>query len=48
MRAYLQYYPDKFEAEEAKVFFAASRLDGKALRWFEPTLKDRLKNDKDD
>jgi len=48
MQAYLLYYPEKFIDEGRKVVFAASRLEGKALRWFEPTLKDFLKNDRDD
>jgi hypothetical protein len=49
MQAYLQYYPEKFLGEDRKVAFAASRLEGKALRWFEPTLKDFLNNtDNDD
>ena len=47
-KAYLQYYPNKFADEAAKVTFVASRLDGKALRWFEPTLKDRLENPLED
>ncbi len=47
-RAYLRYYPKKFADEEAKVTFVASRLKGKALRWFEPTLKDRLEAKKED
>jgi hypothetical protein len=42
MRAYLRYYPDKFGSEEAKVFFASSRLEGQALKWFEPALEDYL------
>ena len=32
MQAYLLYYPEKFANEERKVAFAASRLEGKALR----------------
>jgi hypothetical protein len=42
MQNYLQYYPDQFDGEGAKVTYAASRLKDKALRWFEPTLKDYL------
>jgi hypothetical protein len=48
VKAYLQYYPDKFRDEAAKVTFVASRLEGKALRWFEPTMKDRLDNQDED
>ncbi|KAK4107898.1 hypothetical protein N656DRAFT_679654, partial [Canariomyces notabilis] len=44
MQAYLTYYVDRFPNEAAKVAFAAHRLEGKALRWFEPTLKDFLEN----
>jgi hypothetical protein len=44
MRAYLRYYPDKFPDEASKVMFASSRLEGKALRWFEPSLNDWLTN----
>jgi len=42
MQVYLRHFPEKFKDEEAKIYFAASRLEGKALRWFEPTLKDRM------
>jgi len=45
VRAYLRYYPSKFGNEEAKVIFVSSRLEGKALRWFESTLKDRLEQE---
>ncbi|KAK4232768.1 hypothetical protein C8A03DRAFT_39600 [Achaetomium macrosporum] len=38
MRVYLQYYPEKLPDESSKVVFASSRLEGKALRWFEPSL----------
>ncbi|KAK4106976.1 hypothetical protein N656DRAFT_720993, partial [Canariomyces notabilis] len=49
MQAYLLYYTERFANEASKVAFAASRLEGKALKWFEPTLKDFLKNpDRDD
>ena len=42
MRAYLRYYPNKFKSKETKVFFAISRLEGQALKWFEPALEDYL------
>jgi hypothetical protein len=49
MRAYLLHYEERFVNEAQKVGYAASRLEGKALRWFEPTLKDYLEHeDKDD
>ena len=48
MQSYLQYYPEKFPDEDSKVKLAASRLKDKALRWFASTLKDRLKNDRED
>jgi hypothetical protein len=44
MQAYLLYYTKRFANEASKVVFAASCLKGKALKWFEPTLKDFLKN----
>lgn len=42
MRAYFRYYPGKFDNEESKVFFASSRLEGQALKWFQPALEDYL------
>ncbi|AEO53137.1 hypothetical protein MYCTH_2054510, partial [Thermothelomyces thermophilus ATCC 42464] len=36
IRAYLCYYNDKFLDNKAKVLYIATRLEGKALRWFEP------------
>ncbi|RYP54676.1 hypothetical protein DL768_000612 [Monosporascus sp. mg162] len=48
MRAYFLYYAERFVNEAQKVGYAASRLDGKALRWFEPTLKDYLEHDDND
>jgi hypothetical protein len=42
MKAYITYYTERFSNEATKVGFAASRLEGKALKWFEPTLKDFL------
>ena len=49
MQGYIAYYPEKFDGEHRKVAFAALRLEGKALRWFEPTIKDFLTNpDNDD
>jgi hypothetical protein len=44
MKVYILYYTERFGNEASKVGFAASCLEGKALRWFEPTLKDFLKN----
>jgi hypothetical protein len=40
IKAYLIYYVDRFPNEAAKVAFAAQRLEGEALQWFGPTLKD--------
>ncbi|RYP86989.1 hypothetical protein DL770_004838 [Monosporascus sp. CRB-9-2] len=48
MTAYFLYYAERFVNEAQKVGYAASRLDGKALRWFEPTLMDYLEHDDDD
>jgi hypothetical protein len=48
MQAYLLYYTERFANEASKVAFAASRLEGKALKWFKPTLKDFLKNPNQD
>jgi hypothetical protein len=48
MQAYLTYYVDRFPNEAAKVVFATHRLEGKALRWFELTLKDFLENPEQD
>ena len=42
------YYPEKFDGEYRKVAFAALRLEGKVLRWFEPTIKDFLTNTNND
>ena len=42
------YYPEKFDGEYRKVAFAALRLEGKVLRWFEPTIKDFLTNPDND
>ncbi|KAL2192248.1 hypothetical protein P885DRAFT_48131 [Corynascus similis CBS 632.67] len=40
IQVYLRHYPEKFKDEEAKIYFAISWLEGKALQWFEPILKD--------
>jgi hypothetical protein len=48
MRADLLYYEEHFVNEAQKVGYAASRLEGKALRWFEPTLKDYLEHEDED
>ena len=48
-RAYLGYYPEQFPTDADKVGFIASRLEGTALRWFQPTMDDLLNNpDEDD
>jgi hypothetical protein len=43
MRAYFLYYQELFINEAQKVGYAASRLEDKALGWFEPTLDDYLR-----
>ena len=52
IQAYLQYYPEKFVTEETKVFFTTIYLEQKALKQFEPTIKDYLaynsEDDRDD
>jgi hypothetical protein len=48
MQAYLLYYTKRFANKALKVAFVASWLEGKALKWFEPTLKDFLKNPNQD
>ncbi|KAH6842750.1 hypothetical protein B0I37DRAFT_417905 [Chaetomium sp. MPI-CAGE-AT-0009] len=42
MRVYLKLYEDEVADDEVKSTFAASRLDGKALRWFEQAWKEYL------
>ena len=39
-RAYLQHYAYQFASEAEKVVFVGHRLEGDALTWFEPTLRD--------
>jgi hypothetical protein len=48
MNVYILYYTECFGNEASKVGFATSCLEGKALKWFEPTLKDFLKNPNQD
>ena len=48
MQAYLQYYPEKFDRENAKTLFIALHLEAKVLRQFESTLKDYLKFSEED
>ncbi|KAK4117964.1 hypothetical protein N657DRAFT_556411, partial [Parathielavia appendiculata] len=48
MRAYFLYYAERFVNEAQKVGYAASRLEDKALGWFEPTLDDYLKHANDE
>jgi regulator of sigma D len=47
-RAYFLYYSELFVNEAQKVGYAASRLEDKALGWFEPTLGDYLKHTDDE
>jgi hypothetical protein len=42
MKVYITYYTERFSNEATKVGFVASYLEGKALKWFESTLKDFL------
>jgi len=44
VRAYFLHYPDQFTTEDSQVMFAASRLEGDALAWFEPILRDKIEN----
>ncbi|AEO55969.1 hypothetical protein MYCTH_2124936 [Thermothelomyces thermophilus ATCC 42464] len=49
LRSYFRLNDDKFPDDKAKVLYVATRLEGKALRWFEPTWNDYLtEEDKDD
>jgi len=45
LKAYFRHYPKSFSNEVDKVLFAANRLEGEALNWFEPTLRNFLDND---
>ncbi len=40
--SYFQFYSDKFNKEFEKVLFAATYLEGRALKWFEPTQQEFL------
>ncbi|RFU73166.1 gag poly [Trichoderma arundinaceum] len=42
LKAYFKDYENTFDTEEKKVRLAASRLEGTALKWFRPILKDYL------
>jgi len=42
LRTCFRAYPKRFSDEDSKVRFAVSRLEGRALHWFEPTLEDNL------
>jgi hypothetical protein len=44
LRAYQMYYPSQFGTEEAKVRHAMGFLHDKALRWFEPIMRDYVNN----
>jgi hypothetical protein len=44
IRAYFLYYPNQFDTEDSQVMFASSRLEGDALAWFEPILRDKIEN----
>lgn len=44
MRAYMRHNDHLFNGDHEKVLFAANRLEGNALAWFEPTLRDYLEN----
>ncbi|KAL6412965.1 gag polyprotein [Ilyonectria robusta] len=44
VRAFQSYYPTQFTREEAKVRHATGLLKDKALRWFEPVIRDYLNN----
>lgn len=43
-RAYFQHYPDSFKEEIDKIMFAGYRLDGDAMSWYEPLLRDHLEH----
>ena len=45
LKAYFRHYQKNFGNEVDKVLFAANRLEGEALNWFEPTLRNFLDND---
>ena len=40
--AYHTFYPGSFSTETSKVLYAATRLSGNALAWFEPIWRDYL------
>ncbi len=42
MRAYFNYFPTTIRTNLQKVTYAASRLTGSALQWFEPTLREHV------
>ncbi|AEO60833.1 hypothetical protein MYCTH_2129970 [Thermothelomyces thermophilus ATCC 42464] len=48
LRSYFWLNNDKFLDDKAKVLYAAIRLEGKVLRWFEPTWNDYLTEEDED
>ncbi|AEO54336.1 hypothetical protein MYCTH_2123216 [Thermothelomyces thermophilus ATCC 42464] len=48
LRSYFRLNDDKFPDDKAKVLYVATRLEGKALRWFEPTWNDYLTEEDED
>jgi hypothetical protein len=47
-RAYFRHNHLQFETHHDKIIFTGHRLEGNALAWFEPTLRDYLENDEKD
>lgn len=47
-KAYFRHYHTQFRTEAEKVIFVGHRLEGDALAWYEPTLRDYLENKKED
>ncbi|AEO59431.1 hypothetical protein MYCTH_2128489 [Thermothelomyces thermophilus ATCC 42464] len=48
LRSYFRLNDDKFPDDKAKVLYIATRLEGKVLRWFEPTWNDYLTEEDED
>ncbi|KAF4119253.1 Zinc knuckle [Geosmithia morbida] len=44
LRAYFMFFPRQFRTDNSKVMFAAGRLRGTALKWFEPTMRKYVNN----
>lgn len=42
MASYMEHYRERFDSEHTKTRYVASRLEGAAARWFEPTLRDHV------